>query len=148
MQARMKNPVEIFPEASQAIADLKVAIGQSGLALATRNLVQIRASQINGSCPCILEATKQALEDGETDIRVLGVPGWRLSPHYSDAERAALALTEAITRMEGEPPVPDDVWDDADKHFDEKSMAALLLTIALANGKNRFSISTRQVAGA
>lgn len=148
MQARMKNPVEIFPEASRAIADLKAVVGQSGLAPATRNLVQLRASQVNGSCPCVLAASKRALEEGETDVRVLGVAGWRLSPHYDDAERAALALTEVITRMEGDPPVSDDVWDAASEHFDERSMSALLLTIAIANGNNRFSISTRQVASA
>jgi AhpD family alkylhydroperoxidase len=147
MQARMKNPVEIFPEASRAITDLKAIVAQSGLAAATRNLVQLRASQVNESCPCILAASRQALEEGESDIRVLGVAGWRLSPHYNDAERAALALAEVITRMEGDPPVPDDVWDAAGKHFDERGMAALLLTIAIANGCNRFSISTRQVAG-
>jgi AhpD family alkylhydroperoxidase len=143
----MKSPVEIFPEASRAIADLKAAIGQSGLAPATRNLVQLRVSQVNESCPCILAASKQALDEGETDIRVLGVAGWRLSPHYNDAERAALELTEVITRMEGDSPLPDDVWDNASRYFDERSMAALLLTIAIANGNNRFSISTRQVAG-
>jgi AhpD family alkylhydroperoxidase len=147
MQARMENPVSIFPAASRAIAELKAAVDGSGLAPATRNLVQLRASQVNGSGSCIYAASTQARDEGETDVRLLGVAAWRESPHFTDAERAALALAEAVTRLEGAVPVPDDVWEDARRQFDDQSMAALLLTIALINANNRFSISTRQVAG-
>lgn len=148
MQARMENPISIFPDAMRAIEDLKAAIDRSGLPPATRNLVQLRASQINGSSPCIYAGSRQAQKEGEDDVRLLGVAAWRESPYYTDAERAALALTEVVTRLEGADPVPDDVWNEAAKHFDEHGLAALLLTIALTNGNNRFNISTRQVAGA
>lgn len=147
MQARMKNPVLIFPEASQAIAELTAVVDRSGLAPATRNLARLRASQINGSGSCIYAASKQAREDGETEVRLVGLTGWRKSPYYTEAERAALALTEDVTRLAGADPVPDDVWQDASKHFDEQAISALLLTIAIANANNRFNISTRQVAG-
>lgn len=147
MQARMKNPVLIFPEASQAIADLNAAVDRSSLAPATRNLARLRASQINGSASCIHQASKQAREQGETEVRLIGLTGWRQAPYYTSAERAALALTETVTRLEGAEPVPDHVWHDATKHFDEDAMSALLLTITITNASNRFSISTRQVAG-
>lgn len=147
MQARMKNPVLIFPEASQAITDLNAAVGRSSLAPATRNLARLRASQINGSSSCIHEASKQAREDGETEVRLIGLTGWRQAPYYTSAERAALALTEAVTRLEGTEPVPDHIWHDASKHFGEDAMSALLLTITITNASNRFNISTRQLAG-
>ena len=147
MQARMKNPVLMFPEASQAIADLNAVVDRSSLAPATRNLARLRASQINGSTACIYEASQQAREGGETEVRLIGLTGWRQSPYYTSAERAALALTEGVTRLEGAEPVPDQVWHDASKHFDEGAMSALLLTITITNANNRFSISTRQVAG-
>lgn len=147
MQARMQNPESIFPDASRAIADVKAAVDRSRLPRKTRNLAQLRVSQINGSSACIHAASKQAREAGETDVRMIGLTAWRQSPYYTDAERAALDLTEAVTRLEGTAPVPDDVWHSASKHFDEQSMAALLLTIAITNATNRFSVSTRQVSG-
>lgn len=147
MQVRMMNPVLMFPEASQAIADLNAVIDRSSLAPATRNLARLRASQINGSGSCVHEAIKQAREKGETEVRLIGLTGWRQSPYYTGAERAALALTEEVTRLHGAEPVPDHVWQDASKHFDEDAMSALLLTITITNANNRFSISTRQVTG-
>lgn len=147
MQARMKNPVLLFPEASQAIADLNAVVEGSSLAPATRNLARLRASQINGSTSCIHQASKQAREAGETEVRLIGLTGWRQAPYYTGAERAALALTEEVTRLQGTEPVPDHVWHDASKHFDEDAISALLLTITITNATNRFTISTRQVAG-
>jgi AhpD family alkylhydroperoxidase len=145
--ARMANPVSVFPDALRAMTELKAAVDASGLAPATRHLVRLRASQINGSSSCIHAASKQARDAGETDVRLLGVTAWRESPYYTDAERAALELTEFVTRLTGTAPVPDDVWAAASRHFDDHHMAALLLTIAITNGDNRFSLSTRQVAG-
>lgn len=147
MQARMPNPESIFPDASRAIADVKAIVDRSRLGRKTRNLAQLRVSQINGASAGIQAATRQAREAGETDLRMIALNAWRESPYYTDAERAALALTEAVTRLEGAAPVPDDVWQNASKHFDEQSMAGLLLTIAITNATNRFSVSTRQVAG-
>jgi AhpD family alkylhydroperoxidase len=147
MQARMQNPESIFPDASRAIADVKAAVDKSRLSRKMRNLAQIRVSQINGSSSSLQAASNQARKAGETDVRMIALNAWRESPYYTDAERAALALTEAVTRLEGAAPVPDDVWRDASKHFDEQSLAALLLTIAITNATDRFSVSTRQVAG-
>lgn len=147
MQARMQNPETIFPEASRAIADVQATVDKTRLSRRTRSLTQLRVSQINGSSACINSASNQAREAGETDVRMIALNAWRESPYYTDEERAALALTEAVTRLEGATPVPDDVWHDAVKHFDEQSMAALLLTIAITNATNRFSVSIRQVAG-
>jgi alkylhydroperoxidase family enzyme len=86
---------------------------------------------------------------GETDERLFAVAAWRDAPYFNDAERAALALTEAVTRLSDRPdPVPDDVWQDAARHYDERGLAALIITIANINVWNRFNVATRQVAGA
>ncbi len=74
---------------------------------------------------------------------------WREAPYFTDAERAALALAEAVTRLADRPdPVPDEIWDEAARHYDEQGLAALLLSIATANVFNRLNLPTRQVAGA
>jgi AhpD family alkylhydroperoxidase len=147
VQARMENPVNVFPDALRALTDLKAIVDRSRLAPATRNLVRLRASQVNGSSACIYAASRQAQEEGETDVRLLGLAAWRESPYYTEAERVALELTEVVTQLAGAQPVSDEVWEEARRHFDEHSLAALLLTIAITNGDNRYNISTRQVAG-
>lgn len=147
MHARMQHPESIFPGAARAIADVKAAVDRSRLSRKMRNLAQLRVSQINGSSSCLHAAGNQARKAGETDVRMIALNAWRESPYYTDAERAALALTEAVTRLEGPAPVPEDVWRDASEHFDEQSLAALLLTIAITNATNRFSVATRHVAG-
>ena len=84
--------------------------------------------------------------DGDTDARQFTVVAWRDTPYFSDAERAALALTEAVTRLSDRPdPVPDEVWDEAARHYDEKALAALVLWIAQVNVFNRINVTTRQV---
>ncbi len=95
------------------------------------------------------EAIKQAREKGETEVRLIGLTGWRQSPYYTGAERAALALTEEVApAARGRSAVPDHVWQDASEHFDENAMSALLLTITITNANgSRLSISTRQVTG-
>jgi alkylhydroperoxidase family enzyme len=85
---------------------------------------------------------------GETDDRLFAVATWRAAPYFSDAERAALALTEAATRLgDRSDPVPDDVWEDAARHYDEQALAGLVLSISLINAWNRLNVVTRQVAG-
>ncbi|HEY4096657.1 MAG TPA: carboxymuconolactone decarboxylase family protein, partial [Baekduia sp.] len=85
---------------------------------------------------------------GETDERLFAVAAWRDAPFFTDAERAALALTEAATRMSDQAdPVPDDVWDEAARHYDEQELGALVLAIAGINVWNRLNVTTRQVAG-
>ncbi|MEN3359181.1 MAG: hypothetical protein V7637_3163 [Mycobacteriales bacterium] len=148
MQARMKNPAMVLPEAMQAIQGLKSAIDKGGVAPATLALVHLRASQINGCSPCVDAGSTQAVKDGESEQRVFAVAAWREAPYFTEPERAALALAEAVTRLsDRSDPVPDGVWDEATKHYDEKGMAALILEIAMTNVFNRLNVSTRQVAG-
>ena len=148
MQQRMKNPAMIIPEAMEAIQALTKSAHQGGVPEATLGLVHLRASQINGCSFCCLSGTTHARKTGETDDRLAAVAAWRDAPFFSDAERAALALTEAVTRLADRPdPVPDEIWDEAARHYDERGLAALLLWIATSNVYNRLNVPTRQVAG-
>jgi AhpD family alkylhydroperoxidase len=145
----MKNPVVIIPDAMQAIQALTAAARKGGVPEATLGLVHLRASQINGCSFCVHSGTSHARKAGETDDRLATVAAWRDAPFFTDAERAALALTEAVTRLADRPdPVPDEIWDEAARHYDEQGLAALLLWIATSNVYNRLNIPTRQVAGA
>jgi len=149
VEPRMKHPGLIIPGVMLAIHDLKAAADKGGIAPATQTLIHLRVSQINGCSPCVIGALQHAKLQGETDERQAAVAAWREAPYFTDAERSALALAEAVTRLSDRPdPVPDDVWEQAAKHYSEKEMAALLLLIALANVFNRLNRPTRQVAGA
>ncbi|MGZ5929500.1 MAG: carboxymuconolactone decarboxylase family protein [Rhizomicrobium sp.] len=149
MQARMKNPALVIPEALPAIQALYAATAKGGVPPAVGHLVHLRTSQINGCGFCVDGGVKHAKKAGETDDRLFAVAAWRDTPYFNDAERAALALSEAVTRMsDRSDPVPDEVWDEAAKHYDEKGLAALLLVISLTNVFNRLNVSTRQPAGA
>jgi AhpD family alkylhydroperoxidase len=148
MQERMKNPATIIPEAMQAIQALSQSAYKGGVPPATLGLVHLRASQINGCSTCVQSGTANARKGGETDDRLATVAAWRDAPYFTDAERAALALTESVTRLADTPdPVPDEIWDEATRHYDEKGLSALLLWIATSNVFNRLNIATRQVAG-
>lgn len=112
-------------------------------------LVHLRASQINGCSVCVDMHPKLARRAGETDERLFAVGAWRDTPYFTAAERAALALTEALTRLsDREDPVPDAVWNQADKQFDERELAALVLAIATINVWNRLNVAVRQPVGA
>ena len=149
MQARMKNPVFIVPGALQAVLALGEVAKKSGVPARTLDLVYLRASQINGCSVCVDMHARDLRKNGETDERLFSVAAWRDAPWFMDAERAALALTEATTRVSDRAdPVPDDVWEEAKRHYDEAALAALVLNIALINFWNRTNIPTRQVAGA
>lgn len=149
MQARMKNPVFVIPEAMHALMALNKATEKSGLPEVTIKLVHLRASQINGCSVCVDMHAQELKKAGETDRRIFTVAAWRDTPFFSDAERAALALTEAVTRIaDRADAVPDDVWTEATRHYDEKAMSGLLLQIAQINVWNRLNASVRQVAGA
>ena len=92
----------------------------------TRDLVHLRASQINGCSVCVDMHARELKKAGETDERLFAVAAWRDTPYFTDAERAALALTEAVTRLSDRPdPVPDEIWDEAARHYDETALAAL-----------------------
>ena len=148
MQARMTNPVFLVPEAMQALHGLGKATEQDGVPARTRELVHLRASQINGCSVCVDMHSKELRDAGETDQRIFAVAAWRDTPFFNDAERAALALTEAVTRIADRPdPVPDDVWKDAAEHYGENELAALIASIAQINVWNRFNATVRQMAG-
>jgi AhpD family alkylhydroperoxidase len=145
----MKHPAAVVPGARQALESLLEATRNSDLPAATLILVHLRASQINGSAPCVFDGVMAAREEGETEDRLATVAAWRDAPFFTDAERAALALTEAVTRLADSPdPVPDAVWEQAAEHYGESELAALLLAIGATNVLNRINLATRQVAGA
>jgi AhpD family alkylhydroperoxidase len=144
----MKNPAVIIPEAWKAIAALTAATEKGGVPQATLDLVHLRASQINGCSFCVDSGWRHGRKAGETDERLFAVAAWRDSPLFTDAERAALALTEAVTRLaDRTDPVPDGIWDEAARHYDEKGLSAVLLMIATTNVYNRLNVATKQVAG-
>ena len=148
MQARMGNPAVVIPEAMQALMALGTVPAKAGLSPLLLELISLRASQINGCSVCIDGHPRIAKKAGETDERLFAVSAWRDTPYFTPAERAALALTEAVTRVSDRAnPVPDDIWDEATRHFDGKSLAALVIAIANINVWNRLNIATRQIAG-
>ena len=147
--ARMGHPAMILPDAMTALQAVGGAIAASGLPIATVDLVNLRVSQINSCGVCLLGDVRAAKKHGETEERLAVVAGWREAPFFTDAERAALALAEAMTRLaDRADAVPDDVWDDAARHYDEQGLAALVVAIANINLWNRLNVATRQVAGA
>lgn len=147
MKARMKSPVMIFPEAMQALQALAKA-AEGPVPGSTIGLVEMRASQINGCGVCVDMHARFLKQQGESDERLHALAAWRDTPYFSEAERAALGLAEAATRLSDRPDaVPDETWNEAARHFDEKQLAALLLRIALINVWNRLNVTTRQVAG-
>src|SRR3989441_9464186 len=148
MQARMSNPATILPDANTAIQALLKATRKGGVPSATLELVHLRASQINGCSFCVDSGSRHARKAGETDERLFAVAAWREAPYFTDAERAALALTEAVTRLSDRAdPVSHEIWDEAARHYDEQALAALILSIATTNVFNRLNVATRQVAG-
>jgi AhpD family alkylhydroperoxidase len=142
--ARMTNPAFAVPDALDALHAVSKAISRARLPI-NRELVHMRASQINGCSVCLDMHAKGARAAGESEERLYAVAAWRETPYYTDAERAALALTEAVTRLaDHAEPVSDAVWDAAAEHFDEAQLGALVLDIAMANLWNRLNVTTRQ----
>jgi len=128
-------------------AAARVAL-DAGVPLSTLELVELRASQINGCAVCVDMHSKDAAHHGETPVRINLVATWREATVYTDAERATLALTEAGTRIaDAAGGVPDDVWLNATKHYDENQLAALVGAIAAINTWNRLNVMTAQPAG-
>jgi AhpD family alkylhydroperoxidase len=147
MTARMTNPAFAVAGAMDGLNGVANAISRTPLPI-NRELLHLRASQINGCSVCVDMHAKGARKEGESEERVFAVGAWRETPYFSDAERAALALTEALTRIADRPePVPDAIWDAAAEHFDEEQLGALVLDIALINFWNRLNVATQQVVG-
>jgi AhpD family alkylhydroperoxidase len=126
----------------QAIAR---AIQGGGVPLQTLELVRLRASQINGCGICVDAHTAELRKAGASDERIIAVSAWRDTPYFTEAERAALALGEVVTRLSDRmDPVPDEVWEEAARHFHEAELAILLLAIAGTNFFNRLHTATKQ----
>jgi AhpD family alkylhydroperoxidase len=149
LQARMNHPANVLPGTMEAIQALMKPLYTAGVPRATMELVHLRASQINGCSVCVDMGWRNARKAGAGDEKLGTIAAWRETPYFDEAERAALALTEAATRLADRPdPVPDEVWETAAKHYDEKGLAALVLMIATTNLFNRVNATTKQVAGA
>ncbi|MEI5101595.1 carboxymuconolactone decarboxylase family protein [Streptomyces sp. PmtG] len=147
MNARMDNPAQVL-DATPALLDLVKAANKGGVPQEILDLVHLRASQINGCSFCVIGGALQAKKRSETDERLFAVAAWREAPYFSDAERAALALAEAGTRLaDSSDPVPDDVWIAAARHFDEKQLASIVLWIGITNLFNRLNTLTKQPGG-
>jgi AhpD family alkylhydroperoxidase len=150
MEARlnlMESPL-VAKFAKHIVAAGKV-LADTTLPATTRHLVEIRASQINGCGFCTDMHTKDAAHDGETSTRLNLIAAWREATVFTDAERAALELTEQGTRIaDAAGGVTDEAWADAAKHYDEEQLTALVFTIAIMNAVNRGNVIVRQPAGA
>jgi AhpD family alkylhydroperoxidase len=148
VHARIDNPALTVPGALHALQALGTAVTQSDLPSTTLYLIELRASQINGCSICVDIHSHELKLAGEPEQRIHAVAAWRETPYFTDAERAALALTEAATRLADRPdPVPDAIWEEAARHYDETQLAALVIAIATINAFNRINATTRQITG-
>ncbi len=145
----MQQPInysKIAPGAYHTMRELETYVKQSGLEASLLELVRLRASQINGCAYCIDMHTKDARSEGESEQRLYCLSAWRETPFYSDRERAALAWTEAVTKI-SEGPVPEEVFDQAKMQFTEKELVDLTMAVITINGWNRLAISFQTPPG-
>ncbi|MEU6389632.1 carboxymuconolactone decarboxylase family protein [Streptomyces sp. NPDC046939] len=148
MQNRLKNKNTGNPDVWKAVGLLHKAIAAGGIDPKLLALVHLRASQINGCSACVYASVAGGKKAGDTDERLHHVAAWREAPFFTDAERAALALAEAATRLQdGAPGVTDAVWDEVSAHFTEEQIGALNLEIALTNFFNRINRTIKEPAG-
>ncbi|HEX4340653.1 MAG TPA: carboxymuconolactone decarboxylase family protein [Polyangiaceae bacterium] len=148
MEPRIKSPALTLPGAREAILTVGKAAEHSGVPRTTLELVNIRVGQINGCSVCVDMHCRMLKKLGEKDMRIFAIAAWREAPYYTEAERAALALAEATTRLSDRADaVSDDVWKEAARHFNEDELGGLVMSIALANLWNRLNAATRQVGG-
>ncbi|MCK0473587.1 carboxymuconolactone decarboxylase family protein [Halalkalibacter sp. APA_J-10(15)] len=146
----MNNPVTIIPDVNQVLQSLGKALFSSaektGIPSKTLFLSYLRVSQINRDSVCVDLHSRNALAAGETTNRLLTVAAWRETRHFNDAERAALALSEAVTQLSDQTdPVPDEVYNEATKYYDEQALATLIVGLATANLWNRLNVPTKQI---
>ena len=137
---------KVSPGAYHALLGLEKYLHESGLEEALLHLIKLRASQINGCAYCLDMHWKDLRAIGETEQRMYSLDAWEESPYYTDRERAALAWTEAVTRV-SETHVPDEVYESAQKQFTEKELADLTVAIATINAWNRLAIAGRTTPG-
>ncbi|MGB3444851.1 MAG: carboxymuconolactone decarboxylase family protein [Actinophytocola sp.] len=139
---------EIGAKFAKRFANASLVIGQSSLPAATQELVNLRASQINGCGFCIDMHTKEAAAAGETAVRLNLVAAWRESTVFTEAEQAALALAEEGTRLaDADDGVSDETWAQLRKHYDDDQLAALVCLVAMINAANRLAVITHQKGG-
>ncbi|MET8519290.1 carboxymuconolactone decarboxylase family protein [Nocardioides sp. NPDC004968] len=147
MSNRMKNPAEVIPQAFKGIGNLLAAVAEGGLPETTTELVAIRVSQLNGCAACLQGHAVRLAEVGLPIEKVVGLAAFRESPFFDEAEKAALSLADALTRLaDSEDAVPDELWREVTKHYDEKQTAALVLCIATHNLFNRVNVTVREDA--
>ncbi|MDI3470939.1 MAG: 4-carboxymuconolactone decarboxylase domain/alkylhydroperoxidase AhpD family core domain protein [Pseudolabrys sp.] len=146
MEQRL-NYMAAAPEGLAALGKLQGYIDRCGLEHSLLELVKTRASQINGCAYCLDMHTKDARAGGETEQRLYVLSAWREAPFYSDRERAALAWTEAVTRIAGGP-IEDSLYNEVRRHFGEKELTDLTLAIIAINGWNRLAIPFHRPVGA
>lgn len=148
MQARMTNPAVLIPAAMKGLYAYGTSADKLGVPATTLAMVHLRASQINGCSVCVELHSNDLKKAGETDERIFAVAAWQDAPYFTEAERAALALTEAVTRIADRTnAVSDEIWAEAGRHYDEQGLAALLIAVSAVNVWNRLNVATRQVAG-
>jgi len=145
MQPRLEIQ-KVAPEAYRAMLALSAYVRNSGLDPRLVELVKVRASQINGCAFCIDMHTKDARAAGETEQRLYGLTAWHETPFYTERERAALAWTEALTRI-SQTHAPDDVYEQVRQHFTELELVNLSMAIVLINSWNRLVLGFRTVPG-
>ena len=147
LTARQTHPVFAIEGAMDALQAFSKANSRVSLPI-DREFVHLRASQINGCSVCVDMHAKALRKAGESEERVFAIGAWRDTPYFTPAERAALALTEALTRLADQTDaVPDELWDEVSEHLDEQQRAALVLDIAQINLWNRLNVATRQIVG-
>jgi AhpD family alkylhydroperoxidase len=148
MQPRIKSSAMAQPDVTTAVQHLFKAMYKGDVPHETLELVHLRASQINGCSACVDAGVETSGKAGVSDERLHMLVAWREAPYFTDAERAALELTEAATRMaDAADPVPDHIWDEAADHFDENQLSSIVLMIATTNFFNRINRTLRVPAG-
>lgn len=133
---------KVYPKAYQAVVNLNDVVSNSSIDKSLQELIKIRASQINGCAYCIDLHTKDARKKGETEQRIYALSAWKESNFFTEKEKSVLALTEAITLINKEQ-VPDNIYNEVEKHFNEEEIAQLIMSIITINAFNRIAISTR-----
>ncbi len=149
MEARMMNPAHLLPDVVPGVQQIYKAMYRGGAPAATLELVHLRVSQINGCSACVHGGMANAQKAGETVDRLLQLATWRETDLYTPAERAALAVAEAATRLADTPEaVTDALWADLTEHHDDKAVAAIIVMVGLTNFFNRINTTVREPAGA
>ena len=134
------------PELIQKLAEFSTAVDDCGIDKTILLLVSIRASQLNGCAFCLDMHVKEAKLHGERELRLYHLPAWRESPLFEPRERAALAWTEALTKL-GEHGVPDEIYQRVVEHYSDKELSDLTFAVMSINAWNRLNIAFRKAPG-